>query len=75
MNTYVEPDGTMLIKDPISKTGDMILMIAEKSLIVVVSACPMDLNPVGGQGITDLEIVIGDTKEATLKPMKKRADS
>jgi uncharacterized protein YcgI (DUF1989 family) len=43
-------------------------------LIVVVSACPMDLNPVGGQGITDLEILVGDTKEAALRPKKKRAD-
>ena len=63
MNTFVEPDGTLHIKDPISKAGDIVLMRALISLIVVVSACPMDLNPVGGQGITDLSILIGDTPE------------
>jgi uncharacterized protein YcgI (DUF1989 family) len=68
MNTFVEPDGTMLIRDPISKSGDIILMMAQMSLIVVVSACPMDLNPVGGQGITDLEIIVGDTQEDILEP-------
>jgi uncharacterized protein YcgI (DUF1989 family) len=66
MNTFVEPDGTMHIRDPISKAGDKILMLARMSVIIVVSACPMDLNPVGGQGITDLEILIGDTEEEIL---------
>ena len=63
MNTFVEADGTLLIRDPISKSGDKITMIAMTPLIVVVSACPMDLNPVGGQGITDLEIIVADTIE------------
>ncbi len=66
MNTFIEPDGTLHIRDPISKAGDMITMMAEMSLIVVVSACPMDLNPVGGQGITDLEILVGDSEEIIL---------
>jgi len=70
MNTFVEADGTMLIRDPISKAGDIVLMMAQMSLIVVVSACPMDLNPVGGQGITDLEIIIGDTEEEILALIK-----
>ena len=68
MNTFVEPDGTLHIKDPISKAGDIVLMRALISLIVVVSACPMDLNPVGGQGITDLAILIGDTPEDMRAP-------
>jgi len=63
MNTFVEPDGTMHIKDPISKAGDIVLMKALTAVIVVVSACPMDLNPVGGSGITDLEIMVADSKE------------
>jgi uncharacterized protein YcgI (DUF1989 family) len=63
MNTFVESDGTLLIRDPISKSRDKITMIARMSLIIVVSACPMDLNPVGGQGITDLEIIVADTEE------------
>ena len=63
MNTFVESDGTLLIRDPISKSGDKIIMIARMSLIIVVSACPVDLNPVGGQDITDLEIIVADTEE------------
>ncbi len=50
-------------EDPISKKGDKITLIARMSLIIVVSACPMDLNPVGGKGITDLEIIVADTEE------------
>jgi hypothetical protein len=61
MNTFVESNGTLLIRDPLSKRGDIITMISKMALIVIVSACPMDLNPIGGQGITDLEIVVADT--------------
>jgi uncharacterized protein YcgI (DUF1989 family) len=70
MNTFVESDGTLLIRDPISKSGDKITMIARISLIIVVSACPMDLNPVGGQGITDLEIIVADTEEEIKQVLK-----
>jgi uncharacterized protein YcgI (DUF1989 family) len=70
MNTFVEPDGKLLIKDPISKRGDTIRMIAKLDLIVVVSACPMDLNPVGGQGITDLEILVADTEEEIVRVLR-----
>jgi hypothetical protein len=62
MNTFVEADGTFLIRDPISKAGDKIIMSAKMNLVVILSACPMDLNPVGGQGITDLEILVADTE-------------
>jgi uncharacterized protein YcgI (DUF1989 family) len=67
MNTFVESDGTLLIRDPISKSGDKIILLALMSLIVVVSACPMDLNPVGGQSITDLEIIVADTEEELMR--------
>jgi hypothetical protein len=64
MNTFVEPDGKMILRDPISKPGDKIIFRAEKDIVVVVSACPMDLNPVGGGGITDLEIVVANSIDA-----------
>lgn len=67
MNTFVEPDGKMIIRDPISKAGDKIIFQAEKDIVVVVSACPMDQNPVGGEGITDLELVLANSPEAILK--------
>jgi len=64
MNTFVEPDGKMILRDPISKAGDKIIFRAEKDVIVVTSACPMDLNPVGGGGITDVEIIVAHSLEA-----------
>jgi hypothetical protein len=67
MNTFIESDGTLLIRNPISKRGDKVVMIAMMALIIVVSACPMDLNPIGGQGITDLEIVVADTEEEIIQ--------
>ena len=70
MNTFVESDGTLLIRDPISKSGDKITMIAMMSLIIVVSACPMDLNPIGGQAITDLEILVADSGEEIIRILK-----
>ena len=63
MNTFVEPDGTLLLRDPISKIGDKVTMVSSMSLIIVLSACPMDLNPIGGLRITDLEIIVTDTEE------------
>ena len=35
MNTFIEPDGTLHIRDPISKAGDVVVMIAEMPLIAV----------------------------------------
>ncbi|CAB1079964.1 hypothetical protein D1AOALGA4SA_7661 [Olavius algarvensis Delta 1 endosymbiont] len=67
MNTFVEPDGTLVIQDPLSKKGDKVVMNALMDLTVVLSACPMDLNPVGGKGITDLEIGVADTEEEILR--------
>jgi uncharacterized protein YcgI (DUF1989 family) len=63
MNTFVQPDGTLEIRDPISKAGDQIVFRAEMDLIVVLSACPMDLNPVSGGGITDLAIRVRDSAQ------------
>lgn len=60
MNTFVHPDGRMEIRDPISRAGERIIFRAQMDLIAVVSACPMDLNPVGGGGISDLEIRVSD---------------
>jgi uncharacterized protein len=62
MNTFVDTDGTLLIRDPISKAGDKVVLLAEMALVAVLSACPMDLNPVGGQGITDLELFVADSE-------------
>jgi uncharacterized protein YcgI (DUF1989 family) len=61
MNTFVEPDGKFHLRDPISKAGDKVIFRAEKDVIIVTSACPMDLNVVGGGGITDIEVIVSST--------------
>ena len=66
MNTFVEPDGKMIIRNPVSKPGDKIIFRAERDLVIIVSACPMDLNPVGGEGITDLKIILANSPEGIL---------
>jgi hypothetical protein len=30
----------------------------------------MDLNPIGGKGITDLEIIVADTEEKIMRVLK-----
>jgi len=58
MRTSISPSGELTILDPISRAGDMIAFKALRDLMIVLSACPMDLNPVGGPSITDLEITV-----------------
>ena len=58
MRTSISPSGELTILDPISRAGDMIAFKALRDLMIVLSACPMDLNPVGGASITDLEITV-----------------
>jgi hypothetical protein len=64
MNTSVQPDGTLITAEPLSKAGDKFIMRVEMDLVGVVSACPMDLTPTGGKGITDLEILVSDDLES-----------
>ncbi len=64
MNTFVEPDGTIVTRVPTSKPGDRIIMRAEMDLIVVGSACPMDLTPTGARGITDVDLLVSSDLEA-----------
>jgi len=41
-----------------STPGDYILLQAKMAVIGAVSACPMDLNPIGGDKVTDIMIRI-----------------
>jgi uncharacterized protein YcgI (DUF1989 family) len=60
MNTFVEQDGSIVTKEPISKPGDRFILRAEMDVICVASCCPMDLTPTGGKGITDADIFVGE---------------
>lgn len=58
MRTSISSNGELTILDPISRAGDMVVFRALRDCVIVVSACPMDLNPVGGPSISDLEILV-----------------
>lgn len=64
MNSFVEEDGTLVIRVPTSTAGDRVIMQAEMDLIAVTSSCPMDHNETGARGITDIELYVSDSLEA-----------
>jgi len=57
-STRVEPDGTLIQQASSTRAGDSIVLKAEMDLIGAVSACPMDLNPIGGSEITEILVRI-----------------
>ena len=58
-NFFINPDGTITIKAPASKAGDCLLLRAEMDALVVVSACPQDMNPTCGGMPTDIRVELG----------------
>ncbi len=55
-STRIEPDGTLIQQASPTRAGDHILLQARMDAIGAVSACPMDLNPIGGSRITDIMV-------------------
>lgn len=56
MNTPPRADGSIEWLTSPSRAGDEIVFRADLEVIVVVSACPMDLIGISGGGLSDLEI-------------------
>jgi uncharacterized protein len=48
MNIPVGPGSSLSFEPTVSKAGDHVLLRAEMNVIVVFSACPMDLTPING---------------------------
>jgi uncharacterized protein YcgI (DUF1989 family) len=57
-HTKIEADGSLAQLPGLSRPGDYIVFQALMDVIGAVSACPMDLNPIGGSKISDLIIKI-----------------
>jgi uncharacterized protein YcgI (DUF1989 family) len=57
-STKIEPDGRLIQQPCPSRAGDYIVLRALMDVIGAVSACPMDLNPIGGSKITDIMVRI-----------------
>jgi len=56
--TAIDAAGKLIQQVPRSKPGDYLLLQAKMAVIGAVSACPMDLNPIGGDKISDILIRI-----------------
>jgi uncharacterized protein YcgI (DUF1989 family) len=62
MNVPWSPDGSLRFEPPVSRPGDLVRLRAEADLVVIMSACPQDLNPVNGaaQQPTSVEFRVHD---------------
>ena len=56
MNIPVGAEGDLTWLAAVSRPGDAVTFTAEMDCVVVVSACPMDLNSINGDGLTPLAI-------------------
>lgn len=64
MNIPVSADGALGFEPAPTKPGDSVTLRAELPVIVVLSACPQDLNPINGPGPSSLAIeVLADAAE------------
>jgi uncharacterized protein len=60
MNVPWQLDGTLTLERPTSEAGQYVSLRAEMSLIIVLSACPQDMNPVNDMKSTDVHFRISD---------------
>ncbi len=55
MNIPVAADGGTSWGEPVSKPGDYVVLRAEMDVVVAMSACPQDMLPINGRGMTPVE--------------------
>lgn len=60
MDVRIGPDGALGYRAAGTRPGDSVTLRAEMDAIVVLSACPQDLNPINGPGPTSLAIDLLD---------------
>ena len=60
MNVPIDSDGALGFQPARTRPGDSVTLRAEMDVIVVLSACPQDLNPINGPGPTSLAIDLLD---------------
>ena len=68
MNVLHLPDGRAEIAEPTSRPGDYIELRADMDLLVAVSVCPQELNPVNGWKSTPLRIVVFEAEGQQAQP-------
>lgn len=60
MNVRWREDGSLDFEPSPAQAGDSVTLEAETGVTVVLSACPMDLNPINTGGLTDVGLEILD---------------
>jgi len=58
MNVSVGPGGTLLRGDPVSRSGDRVVLRARIDVFLVLSACPQDITPINGPDRTPRDVLI-----------------
>ena len=58
MNVPVDPDGSLVVVDGVSKPGDYVDLVAEMDILVVISNCPQINNPCNGFFPTSVRALI-----------------
>lgn len=56
MNVPIRPDGQVEFRSPLSEAGQLVGLRLHMDAILVFSACPQDLLPVNGEGMTPSEV-------------------
>ncbi|MEP6609700.1 MAG: urea carboxylase-associated family protein [Burkholderiaceae bacterium] len=57
-NVAIGPDGALVIEAPIAKRGDSVTLRALMDLVLVISACPMDIVPTNGADLRPKTIFV-----------------
>jgi uncharacterized protein len=53
-------DGSLSFAESPARPGDAVTFTALAEVLVVLSACPMDLNPINGGEVRDIDVRVHD---------------
>lgn len=57
-NMHYRPDGTVEFRESLARPGDRVVLRALMDVVAAVSACPMDLNPISGYRVNDIQVAV-----------------
>lgn len=58
MNNDMDDNGDYIIREPLSKPGDFVRLLAVKDCIVAATSCSQDFVPVNGMHVTPIELQV-----------------
>lgn len=70
MNVAWEQDGHLSFGKPKSKAGDYVRFLAERDVVVVMSACPQDMTDINNKEIHDAHFIVEDVEEQAQVPKR-----